>query len=95
AYNVFMEDKVGSLEAGKLADFVLFEQDILTIPPTEIAKTCVHETWVGGARVYEAKSGVPCNAVAFTGTLVKKDPAVLEAIEARLEHEAMTGTRLA
>lgn len=95
AYNVFMEDKVGSLEAGKLADFVIFENDILTISPTEIAKTCVHETWVGGQRVYDSKSSVPCSAVAFTGTLAKKDPAVLEAIEAKLTYEAMTGTRLA
>lgn len=95
AYNVFMEDKVGSLEPGKLADFVIFAKDIITIPPTEIAKTCVHETWVGGRLVYDANSAVPCNAVAFTGTLVKKDPAVLEAIEARLHREAMHGTRLA
>jgi predicted amidohydrolase YtcJ len=95
AYNVWMEDTVGSLEAGKLADFVLFDKDILTIDPHEIARTCVHQTWVGGRLVYDSDAGVPCSDVAFTGTLPKKDPSVLAAIEEQLENEAFQGTRLA
>lgn len=94
AYNVFMEDRVGSLEAGKLADFVVFDRDILTIDPREIAETCVDQTWVGGRLVHDATTGTPCSRVAFTGLLPQKDPAVLAAIEEWLEHEAFEGTRL-
>ena len=55
AYAAFEEKDKGSLEAGKLADFVVLSQDIMTIPPAEILYTQVRMTVVGGEIVYQAK----------------------------------------
>lgn len=55
AYAGHMEDRVGSLEAGKWADFILIDRDIFTINPQDIWKTKVLETWVGGVRVYHSR----------------------------------------
>ncbi|MFL5245237.1 MAG: amidohydrolase [Gemmataceae bacterium] len=50
------EDKIkGSLEPGKLADFIVIDRDVLTCPPMDVAKTIVLKTIVGGRVVYEAK----------------------------------------
>ncbi len=48
AYAEFMENEKGSLEAGKLADFVLLSKDIMTVPAKEILTTEVEMTVVGG-----------------------------------------------
>jgi cytosine/adenosine deaminase-related metal-dependent hydrolase len=42
----------GSLEAGKYADFVILNQDLLTIESPKIKKTKVKKTYIGGQRVY-------------------------------------------
>jgi predicted amidohydrolase YtcJ len=43
------EEKVkGSLEVGKLADFVILERDILTVPEGEIKDVTVWKTMLGG-----------------------------------------------
>jgi len=52
AYAAFEEKIKGSLEPGKLADFVLLSDDITRIPPAEILKTHVVMTVVGGEVVY-------------------------------------------
>ncbi len=52
AYGAFEEKDKGSLERGKLADFVVLSNDIMTIPGPEILKTHVEMTYVGGKRVY-------------------------------------------
>ena len=36
AYAAFMEDRLGTIEAGKLADFTVFDRDIMTVPEAEI-----------------------------------------------------------
>ncbi len=54
AYSGFEEDLKGSIELGKLADFVVLSQDILTIPEEQIPDTTVRYTIVGGKVVYEA-----------------------------------------
>jgi len=46
------EGREGSLEAGKLADLIIVNQDLFKIEPTEIGKTEVLLTMVGGKVVY-------------------------------------------
>ena len=53
AYAVFEEKEKGSITPGKLADFVVLGEDILTIDPVRIADVPVDMTIVGGRIVYE------------------------------------------
>jgi predicted amidohydrolase YtcJ len=48
----FQELLLGSLERGKLADFVVLSNDIMTIPPRDILSTVVEQTFVGGRLAY-------------------------------------------
>lgn len=48
------EDIKGSLSAGKLADLVVWGQDVMAVDPSELVKIQVERTMVGGAWVYEA-----------------------------------------
>ncbi len=48
------EKTEGSLEAGKLADLIVIDRDLFTIEPSEIGKTEVLITMVGGKVVYES-----------------------------------------
>jgi predicted amidohydrolase YtcJ len=54
AYANFDEEIRGTLTAGKLADFVVLSQDILTIPPAQILNTKVQLTVMGGMDTYRA-----------------------------------------
>lgn len=54
AHAAFMEDEVGSLEAGKRADFIVLDRDLMQVPEAEIPGLRVLETWVDGQRVYAA-----------------------------------------
>ena len=54
AYAAFMENESGTLTAGKFADFVVLDQDIMTVAPEEILKTSVVMTVLGGRVVYRA-----------------------------------------
>lgn len=51
----FEEEEKGSLEKGKLADFVMLDHDILKSTPQNILKTKVLKTYLNGEKVYEAK----------------------------------------
>jgi predicted amidohydrolase YtcJ len=53
AYGAFMEDVVGTIESGKLADFTVLDQDIMTIDEREILNTSVLMTVIGGEIVYQ------------------------------------------
>jgi predicted amidohydrolase YtcJ len=55
AYAAHQEDRMGSLEAGKWADFIIVDRDYFKIPSSEIDDIQVIETWVGGKRVFNAK----------------------------------------
>jgi hypothetical protein len=48
----FMEQEIGSLEVGKLADFIVLDRDIMQVPDGEIPAVRVVQTWVGGKRVF-------------------------------------------
>lgn len=52
AYLTFEEREKGSLEPGKLADFIVLKQDLLTCPVEAIRDTEVARTYVGGRLVY-------------------------------------------
>ncbi len=54
AYAANQENRVGSLEAGKWADFIMIDRDYFTIPASEIDDIEVLQTWVGGRKVYDA-----------------------------------------
>jgi predicted amidohydrolase YtcJ len=53
AYAAFQENELGSLAAGKRADFVVLDQDIMRVPQAVLLDTRVLSTWVGGRKVYE------------------------------------------
>jgi predicted amidohydrolase YtcJ len=55
AYIMFLEDQVGTLEKGKLADLIVVDTDLLTCPEDAIRKTQVLRTYVDGKLVYEKK----------------------------------------
>lgn len=55
AYAEFAENEKGTLATGKLADFVVLDRDITAANPSEILKTTVLRTVVGGKTVYQAK----------------------------------------
>ena len=52
AYAEFAEGEKGSLERGKLADFVLLDRDLTRIPPETIRDARVTMTVVGGQVVF-------------------------------------------
>ena len=52
AYASFTEKILGSLEVGKLADFVILSKDIMTVPVSEILSTKVLSTVIDGKVVY-------------------------------------------
>jgi hypothetical protein len=54
AYAGFQEKDLGSLTAGKYADFVVLDRDIMTVPDADILHARVLATYVGGKAVYEA-----------------------------------------
>lgn len=55
AYAAFEEKQKGSLEAGKLADFLLLSKDIMTVPAKDILQTKVMMTVLGGNIVHDAR----------------------------------------
>ncbi|MCE9602503.1 MAG: amidohydrolase [Gemmatimonadetes bacterium] len=55
AYAAFQESELGSLAAGKRADFVVLDMDIMRAPDAVLQDARVVSTWVGGRVVYERK----------------------------------------
>ncbi len=49
---LLQEKDTGSLEAGKCADFIIVDRDVLACPLDDLKDTRVLETWLGGARVW-------------------------------------------
>ncbi|AXE19777.1 amidohydrolase [Runella rosea] len=55
AYGNFEEGRLGSIEPGKAADFVILEKDLLTAPANELRDVKVLKTYVAGEKVFERK----------------------------------------
>jgi hypothetical protein len=53
AYGAFEEDIKGSIEAGKLADFTIYNQDLMEVPEEALLETEVVMTIFGGEVVFE------------------------------------------
>lgn len=52
ARSAFEENEKGTLEPGKFADFVIFDQDIMQIPDERLPSAKVLKTFIGGEEVY-------------------------------------------
>ncbi len=50
----FEEKEKGSIEAGKFADFIILDKDLMTVPEAEILKVKVLKTYLGGEKLFEA-----------------------------------------
>lgn len=55
AYAAFQENDLGTIEAGKIADFTVFDADLMTIPEQQILKARPVMTVVGGDVVWQAE----------------------------------------
>jgi predicted amidohydrolase YtcJ len=51
----FEEKEKGSIEAGKFADFVILDNDLMKAKPADLPKTNVLKTYINGEKVYERK----------------------------------------
>ena len=48
----FQENEIGSLEVGKSGDFIIVDQDLMTVPEVKILDTKVLETYSNGKKVF-------------------------------------------
>jgi predicted amidohydrolase YtcJ len=53
AHLLFLEDRIGSLEEGKQADFVVIDRDLLTCPENDIREARALNTYLDGKSVFQ------------------------------------------
>jgi len=59
-----LDNQLGRISQGALADFVILDRDILSVPADQIAGTRVVATYVGGEVAYSAPQAAPTNSAA-------------------------------
>jgi predicted amidohydrolase YtcJ len=59
AYASFAEDKIGALEPGQWADFILVDRDPTKVDAKSLARTKVLETWVAGKKMWSVTTQDP------------------------------------
>jgi predicted amidohydrolase YtcJ len=74
AYYLLKEDKIGTLEPGKLADFIVLDKDFLTIPEDQIPSIQVLMTSVGGKVVHLTQSLASEIGMQAVGATTWKEP---------------------
>ena len=57
AYAAFMENDLGTLDVGKIADLTVFDRDIMTVPEQEILDAAIVLTVVNGEIVHQSYVG--------------------------------------
>lgn len=62
AYAGFAEDRIGALDPGKWADFVIVDRDPARVNAQALAKTEVLETWIAGRKVWSREANAPAAA---------------------------------
>jgi predicted amidohydrolase YtcJ len=53
AYQLKMDDKIGSIQEGKYADFAIVDRNPMKTDAYKIRDIEVNETWVNGKRVFK------------------------------------------
>ena len=51
-----MEDRIGSIEKGKLADLIILDKNIFTVPPNEISAINVLMTVLNGRIIHKEEA---------------------------------------
>jgi len=51
AWQIHMEDKLGSLKVGKYADFLVLDKNPLEIPTSDLEKIRIIKTYVNGNEI--------------------------------------------
>jgi predicted amidohydrolase YtcJ len=69
AYQLFIDDKVGSLEVGKYADLVVLDRNPRTTDPFELTRINVVDVYLGGQRTYAAGEHLDANRSAAVEAL--------------------------
>jgi predicted amidohydrolase YtcJ len=62
AYAGFAEDRIGALDPGKWADFVIVDRDPTRVDPQALSRTEVLETWIAGKKVWSREPSAPAAA---------------------------------
>ena len=53
AYAARQEDRLGSLEPGKWADFIVIDRNYYRVPADQIDDIVVLETWIAGRKTFD------------------------------------------
>jgi predicted amidohydrolase YtcJ len=54
AWQLFMQDRIGSPETGKHADLTIVDRNPLEVDAEYLDRIAVAETWIAGRRVFSA-----------------------------------------